>query len=238
MNVHVGTSGYSYDDWVGKFYPKGMKREEWLSYYATKFDTVELNVTFYRTPKKSMFESWSKKTPTGFHFVIKGSRFITHLRRLHDVDDSLKFFFGAAAALEKKLKVVLWQLPPKFSVDLTLLDEFLRSVDHAETATVRHAFEFRDKSWLTDEVYGLLREHNAALVFSDYPFEIHDPATADFLYLRRHGPGGDYHVAYPNRDLKKDIALIQRYNLPTYEFFNNDAQAVGAQNALELRSML
>ena len=234
MEVHVGTSGYSYDDWVGRFYPKKMRREEWLSYYATQFDTVELNVTFYRIPNKQTFAGWYKKTPADFHFVTKGSRFITHIKRLKDAEKSLKIFFDAALLLKEKLKVVLWQLPPKFPADVKRLERFLRLL----RTDIRHAFEFRDQSWLTERVYKLLREHNAALVFSDHPFEITKPATAGFVYVRRHGPGGAYHVAYPNRDLKKDADLIRRYHLPTYEFFNNDTQAAAAKNAQELRELL
>jgi len=234
IKAYIGTSGYSYDDWVGKFYPKGLPREEWLSFYASKLNTVELNVTFYRTPKQSMFATWARKTPKDFHFVLKGSRFVTHMRRLHEVEESLRFFFESASPLKEKLKVVLWQLPPKFPADLKLLKEFVGLLP----SKVRHAFEFRDKSWLNEGVYDILRKQNAALVFSDHPFDITEPATTDFLYMRRHGPDGKYHVAYPNRDLAKDAQLIKKYGLLSYEFFNNDVEAVGAKNALTLKEMV
>lgn len=250
-DIHIGTSGYSYDDWVGKFYPQGLPRDQWLSFYATKFDTVELNVTFYRTPNQKAFEGWYKKTPKDFHFVIKGSRFITHLKRLKVGQESIHVFFDAAAHLKEKLKVVLWQLPPKFPRDVWLLERFLAEVEQVSSLTarasqkedhgkpkIRNAFEFRDGSWFKDDVYTVLRHHNAALVFSDHPFDITEPTTADFIYIRRHGPGGKYHIAYPNRDLKKDTSLIRKYKLPAYEFFNNDARAVGAKNALELKELL
>ena len=233
-DIHIGTSGYSYADWVARFYPKRTKPEEFLSYYAAKLDTVELNVTFYRTPNKKTFEGWYNKTPRDFHIVIKGSRFITHTKRLRDCEEAIERFFDAASPLKEKLKVVLWQLPPKFPADLERLKDFLNRLPKS----VRHAFEFRDRSWLADDVYELLRRLNIALVFSDHPFDITKPSTADFLYIRRHGPGGKYHVTYPNRDLSKDVALIRQYNLPTYEFFNNDVQAVGANNAVTLRGML
>jgi uncharacterized protein YecE (DUF72 family) len=245
-NVHIGTSGYSYKDWVGRFYPKGTKTEDFLSYYATRLNTVELNVTFYRTPNTKTFEGWYGKTPPDFHFVIKGSRFITHIKRLNDCEEAVRRFLDAAAPLKEKLKVILWQLPPKFPADTVQLLQFLIILSSAMAKkrinftdkTVRHAFEFRDKSWLTEQAYSLLRQHKAALVFSDHPFDITEPVTTDFLYIRRHGPGGAYHEAYPDRDLHKDANLIRRFNLPAYEFFNNDVQAVGADNAVTLQTIL
>ena len=244
--VHIGTSGYSYDDWAGRFYPKSLPPTEWLRFYATKFDTVELNVTFYRTPNNKTFEGWYRKTPDNFHFVIKGSRFITHIRRLQDPAEPLRIFFEAASPLQDKLKVVLWQLPPKFPADPLRLSRFLDTVSHVTNAfvrakqlsPVRQAFEFRDRSWLTDEVYELLRSRSAALVFADHPFEITEPRTTDFLYIRRHGPGGRYHASYSREDLTQDAELIRRHNTLTYEFFNNDVRAVGALNALDLKAIL
>lgn len=269
MNIHIGTSGYSYDDWRERFYPKGLPKKEWLSYYSTKFDTVELNVTFYRTPNKKTFESWYKKTPVNFHFVIKGSRFITHLQRLKGVGESLKIFFDAVSPLKEKLRVVLWQLPPKFPAYTPLLSEFLKAVkvmaqkytpatkkDKRSSPFIRQAFEFRDQSWLTDEVYHLLGTHDAALVVADYPFQmatetldpyasrrpkIAVPLTASWVYLRRHGPGGLFSSQYTDDQLARDATAIRAWKSSgkdVYVFFNNDIRGYAAANAQTLQEMI
>jgi uncharacterized protein YecE (DUF72 family) len=258
--IHIGTSGYSYDDWQGRFYPANLPRDQWLNYYATKFDTVELNVTFYRTPNKKTFEGWSRKTPDEFHFVVKGSRFITHLKRLQGVEESLKIFFDSCLPLQEKLKVVLWQLPPKFPADVDRLQKFLESLAsyfaRAKNSMVKHAFEFRDRSWLSDETYEILHQHDAALVIADYPFQMagedHQPyisqrpqvavpLTASWVYMRRHGPGGLFSSNYTPRQLTYDSEAIKTWTSrgrDTYVFFNNDAQGFAAANAQTLKRLI
>jgi uncharacterized protein YecE (DUF72 family) len=235
----IGCSGFLYDSWKGAFYPEDLPHRRWLSFYMEKFNTVELNVTFYRLLKKEAFERWYKETSQDFNFCLKGSRFITHVKKLKDVELPLSTFFNATAPLLEKLGVILWQLPPNLKLNMKNLEDF---IENLKRYPVRHAFEFRHKSWLTKKVMGLLSASNIALCMADWPDFINDlPITANFVYIRRHGEGGNYATNYSTEQLKNDAKKIKEYlkqGKDVYYYFNNDAFAYAPKNALELNEIL
>jgi uncharacterized protein YecE (DUF72 family) len=242
--IHIGTSGYSYAHWSdGVFYPPGVRQKRWLEYYAGRFDTVELNVTFYRLPAKIVFEGWYKRTPDNFTFSIKGSRFITHVKRLKDCREPLKLFFENASGLKKKLDIVLWQLHPKMKADPERLAAFCSLFDTSAIARrVRHAFEFRHESWFSEEILGLLRTYNHALCIAHSPrWPSVEAVTADFIYLRFHGGEQLYGSNYSSREMREWAAKCRGWlkeGRDTYAYFNNDAHGFAAKNALSLRSYI
>lgn len=235
----IGCSGFMYDAWRGIFYPEELPQKNWLSFYVKKFDTVEMNVTFYRLLKKEAFERWCRETPQHFAFALKGSRFITHVKKLKDPELPLSTFFNTAAPLMGKLEVVLWQLPPNLKVNLKGLEDFIEDI---KIYPVRHAFEFRHNSWLNNKVYKLLSAANIALCMADWPPFIDDlPLTADFVYLRRHGEGGSYSTCYTIEQLEGDAKRIKAYlkqGRDVYMYFNNDAFGYAPKNAMELMAIL
>jgi uncharacterized protein YecE (DUF72 family) len=235
----IGCSGFLYDSWKGAFYPEDLVHRRWLSFYMEKFNTVELNVTFYRLLKKEAFERWYKETSPDFIFCLKGSRFITHVKKLKDVELPLSTFFNATAPLLEKLGVILWQLPPNLKLNIRNLEDF---IENLKKYPVRHAFEFRHKSWLTKKVISLLSASNIALCMADWPEFINElPVTADFVYMRRHGEGGNYATNYSTEQLKNDAKKIKEYlkqGKDVYYYFNNDAFAYAPKNAMELKGIL
>jgi len=242
--VFVGTSGYTYRHWWdGVFYPRTLPQKEWLEFYSQFFDTVELNVSFYRLPNRNTFEGWYQRTPGRFHFSAKGSRFITHIKRLRDCAEPLGVFFDHALGLKEKLNVILWQLPPTFKVNLSRLKEFCSLLTEVSAShPVRQAFEFRDESWFCPDVYRLLREHNFSLCVahsSTLPYV--ERATADFVYVRFHGGESLYGSNYSEgelRDWSKRITGWLGEGLDVYSYFNNDAFGFAVKNALALRGLL
>jgi uncharacterized protein YecE (DUF72 family) len=182
MNVFVGTSGYAYREWKGKFYPDDLPAKRMLNFYAQHFGSVEINGTFRRIPKASVFEAWMKEVPASFKFALKAPQQITHIKRLNEVDAPLEIFLNVAQTLGTQLGPVLFQLPPNFKADVPRLTKFLDLLPDDFKA----AFEFRHESWLTDEVFELLKKQNAALCVaeSDETIAIPFEATADWGYLR------------------------------------------------------
>jgi len=235
----IGCSGFLYDSWKGIFYPEDLPHRWWLSHYMEKLKTVELNVTFYRLLKKEAFERWYKETSPDFVFCLKGSRFVTHVKKLKDVELPLSTFFNATAPLLEKLHVILWQLPPNLKLNMKNLEDF---IENLKQYPVRHAFEFRHKSWLTKKVFNLLSASNIAVCMADWPDFINDlPITADFVYIRRHGEGGNYSTNYSTEQLKGDAKKIKEYlklGKDVYLYFNNDAFAYAPKNAMELNAIL
>jgi uncharacterized protein YecE (DUF72 family) len=181
MLIHVGTSGWSYKEWKGSFYPADLPADDMLRYYATRLATVEINNSFYRIPKEKVLLDWADQVPPGFRFVLKASRRITHINRLANEDGSLEYFLRTVNVLGERLGPTLFQCPPSLRKDLTRLRDFLALVPR----TWRAAMEFRHASWFTDEVYGVLREHDAALVAAEED-EDSTPLvpTASWGYLR------------------------------------------------------
>jgi len=235
----IGCSGFLYDSWRGTFYPEELPHKKWLSFYVEKFNTLELNVTFYRLLKKEAFDRWYKETPQDFTFSLKGSRFITHVKKLKDVELPLSTFFNVTAPLMEKLDVVLWQLPPTLKVNMKNLEDFIETL---KKYPVRHVFEFRHKSWLTNKVFNLLSASNIAVCMADWPEFIDElPLTADFVYIRRHGEGGSYATSYTQEQLKRDAKRIKNYlkqGKDVYIYFNNDAFGYAPKNAMELQDIL
>src|SRR5688500_17854487 len=156
--IHVGTSGYSYKHWIGRYYPADLKPSEWLRFYLKDFDTVELNNTFYQLPSEETFDNWRRSTPRDFLFAVKGSRFLTHMIKLKDAGRGLTNFMPRAERLRGKLGPVLWQLPPGWKVNVERLEEFLALLPREH----RYTFELRNHTWMTEEVYAVLRKYNAA----------------------------------------------------------------------------
>ena len=182
MNFYVGTSGYAYKEWKGSFYPDDLPAAKMLSYYAERFQTVEINNTFYRVPKTSVVETWTAQVPPGFKFVLKASQRITHMRRLKDVDEPLSYMLRAASTLKDRMGPVLFQLPPNMKKDAARLRDFLAQVPTHHRA----ALELRHQSWFDDEVFGILRDNRAALCIAEAEEGLDTPfvATADWGYLR------------------------------------------------------
>lgn len=238
MAIYIGTSGFSYHHWSLKFYPKEIKQADWLKYYAKFFNSVELNVSFYRLPDEGTFEKWCKSTPVDFVFVIKGSRYITHIKRLKVEKASIDIFMKRAELLQKKLHVVLWQLPPRMKKDIVRLETFLKLINRYK---YRFVFELRNESWFSQDVYDVLKKYNAALVVADSPrFPRADVQTADFSYLRFHGGKYLYSSKYSPKEMKDWSKKIVKLagNGDVYAYFNNDANAFAVKNSLELKKLI
>lgn len=231
MRVHIGTSGWQYADWRGRFYPKGVAQRLWLPYYAERFACVEINNTFYNLPAEETFRHWREMVPSDFRFVLKASRYLTHVRRLRDPEDPVRLFMERSRPLRRRTAVVLLQLPPRFRVDVDRLRRTLRAFPR----TLRLAVEFRDPTWYVDDVRDLLRQHGAALCRADRAGSSGDPDWADsgWTYLRFHEGDGAPSPCY--RDATLD-AWAQRLAATrgvadAYVFFNNDHLACAVRDA-------
>lgn len=236
--IHIGTSGFYYDHWKGPFYPEELPKAAWLPHYAAHFPSVELNTTFYHLPRQKSLLHWLEVTPEDFVFSLKGYRQITHYKRLRDVRDDLLRFIHLIKPLKSKLGVILFQLPPSLHLDMPLLEHFLTALPHG----YRYAVEFRHRSWLDPAVYELLRLHNVALCIDDYEkHPIPFIATADFVYIRRHGENGRYAGRYPIQALETlagEIARFAAEGKAVYCYFNNDFEAAACEDAVELTHIL
>jgi len=237
--IFIGTSGYNYPNWGhGAFYPENLREREWLEYYCTKFTTVELNVTFYRLPNESAFQGWYRRTSVKFTFAVKGSRFITHIKRLRESGPSLKLFFGRTLLLKEKLGVVLWQLPSSFTIDMKMLNAFIKLLKRYPS---RNAFEFRDKSWLKEDVYDLLGEHEMTLCDHDWPGQSATcPETLPFLYVRRHGSSSLYQGSYSDRQLIREAQRAFRCTKEgkdVFVYFNNTSEGDAIKDGLRLKTL-
>jgi uncharacterized protein YecE (DUF72 family) len=233
--IQVGTSGWQYGSWKGAFYPQKLPQRAWLSHYVTVFPVVEVNNSFYQLPKEGTFDKWRDETPAGFTFVIKASRYITHIRRLRNAKDSVELFWSRASRLEQKLGPVLFQLPPRFKADIELLREFLSLLP----SQMKPAFEFRDDSWQRDEVCQALDLAGSAWVLADRPGARVAPiVTGGWSYIRFH-QGRPFHPAYPRSKLARWADRIAE--LPardTFIFFNNDPLAAAPRDAQILTELL
>lgn len=237
-SIHIGTSGWTYDEWAEVFYPKGLKQADRLAFYAQKFDTVEINATFYRLPGQAMIDAWNRRLPAEYHLVVKGSRAITHLKKLRDCRAELEAFWDRVRQL-RTLRVILWQLPPSLHKDLARLDRFLAELP---TGGVRYAVEFRHASWWDDATEAVLAAHQAAFVAVSHPKlpETIRPTT-DLVYLRFHGLGKQlYRYNYSRQELAEWAARVKPYlaGRTLYAFFNNTDQGHAPGNALAFRALL
>jgi len=218
--IHIGTSGWHYKHWRGIFYPEKLARKDWLKYYAEQFSTVEINASFYRLPSESTFANWRQNVPQTICFAVKSSRFITHIKRLKDVQEPLLNFTDRAKLLKNKLGPVLYQLPPNFHRDETRLEEFLATLDKS----LKYVFEFRHSSWFDDVIFKLLRRYDAGFCIFDMP-ALTSPvtATADFGYMRFHGAGELYSGNYADSKLEdwaKKLHHLARDLNVLYVYFN------------------
>jgi uncharacterized protein YecE (DUF72 family) len=238
--VRIGCSGWNYAHWRERIYPKGLPPKRWLAYYATLFDTVEINNTFYRLPRISAVQGWVGQSPPDFLFAVKMSRYITHIKRLTGLERGIPLFYERIDPLVRspKLGPVLWQLPPTFKRD----DERLAATLSALPGG-RHCFEFREPSWYSDEVYALLREHGAALVIPDspkYPFRTLE-LTADWTFVRFHHGTRGRRGNYSERELEEWAERIAAWGdggHEVYAYFNNDWEGFAVQNGLRLKELL
>jgi uncharacterized protein YecE (DUF72 family) len=239
-SVRIGCSGWNYSHWRERVYPKGCPPARWLRYYAAElFDTVEINTTFYRLPKRDAVARWVEQTPEGFCFAVKMSRYVTHLKRLTDLEGSLERFYERIEPLvsSPKLGPVLWQLPPNFKRDDERLAAALGLLPPG-----RHCFEFREPSWYSADVYALLREHGVALVLPDspkYPFRALE-LTADWTFVRFHHGSRGRNGNYSERELEEWARRIEdwRAEVDVYAYFNNDWDGFAVKNGLRLRQLL
>ena len=224
MNLYVGTSGYSYKEWKGTFYPEDLPEKQMLRFYGERFRAVEINNTFYRMPKESVLEAWAADVPADFKFVLKASQKITHIQRLKDVGDSVAYLLKVAAALKERLGPLLFQLPPYLKKDVPRLREFLALLPKEP----RVAFEFRHQSWFDDEIFGVLREHQAVLCIAEAENDLQIPfvSTADWGYLRLRRPD------YGDSALKAWGERVRQQNWrEAYVFFKHEEEGKGPQMA-------
>ncbi len=235
---HIGTSGFHYDHWRERFYPPGLPKSKWLAFYAGHFATVELNSSFYRLPSEKAFATWRESSPTDFTFAVKVSRFITHMKKLRDVDEALAIFLGRARGLGQKLGPLLYQLPPNVRRNDEVLEAFLAVLP----SDLDHAFEFRHRSWFDQTVFDILHRHGAAFCSFHLPgLPCPLVATADFAYIRFHGSEGKYWGRYTDEELAgwaERIAGLARDLKAVYIYFNNDDRAFAVHNALTLEENL
>ncbi len=238
-DVRIGCSGWSYGDWRERFYPPGTPASRWLAHYATVFDTVEVNATFYRLPKRETVRSWTEQVPAGFLFAVKGSRYLTHMKRLRDVGPGLARYWERIEPLLEAgmLGPVLWQLPENFKRDEETLARAL-----AELPAAAHCFEFRHPSWFAEDVYALLAEHGASLALGDDKRRRLPAASpvGPIAYLRLHygsrGRGGNYSAA--ELDTWRRRVAAWRSRRPVFAYLNNDWRGYAPRNALSLREGL
>jgi uncharacterized protein YecE (DUF72 family) len=238
--IRIGCSGWNYASWRSSFYPKGLPAARWLEHYASIFDTVEVNTTFYRLAKRDSVARWAKQTPEGFCFAVKSSRYLTHIKRLTDMERGVQRLVDPLAPLAEagRMGPMLWQLPANFHRD----DERLAfALDHLPPG--RHTFEFRHASWFTPDVYELLRWHNVALTVADRPeiadFQSHE-ITADFTYVRFHYGHRGRRGNYSQTELAEWAARVRSWagEVDVYAYFNNDWEEVAPRNARTLARLL
>jgi uncharacterized protein YecE (DUF72 family) len=236
--ARVGCSGWQYRHWRGNFYSTDLPQSRWLEHYASVFDTVEINNSFYRLPEAETFSAWAARVPSRFLFAVKASRFLTHMKKLKDPEEPLDRLLTRAQRLRRHLGPILYQLPPGWKLDLTRLEQFLQALPRKR----RHVVEFRDPSWYADAALNLLSRHGVALCLHD----MRGSATArervgPFVYVRFHGATGTYDGAYGDERLQtwaEWLASERRAGIDVYAYFNNDVGGHAPRDALRLRERL
>ena len=229
--IYIGTSGWNYRHWRGRFYPGDLPVKDEFPFYCSKFSTVELNNSFYHLPSAETFAGWRKKTPAGFIFSVKASRYLTHMKKLIVDQPAIDTFFDNAGNLQEKLGPVLFQLPPRWKLNIERFQAFMDALPK----DMRCCFEFRDTSWYDDSVYDMLSIYNHAFCIYELaghmsPLEV----TADFVYVRLHGPGNKYQGSYSNETLQMWGGRCLDWQLDgkdVYVYFDNDQEGYAAFNA-------
>jgi uncharacterized protein YecE (DUF72 family) len=233
--IWIGTSGWQYDDWSGRFYPPKMPKSQWLAHFSARFPTVEVNNTFYRLPKEDAFVRWRRQTPSGFIVTVKASRYITHIRRLREAEDAVKLFWTRCRGLGDKIGPVLFQLPPRFPADPDRLRSFCRHLPKA----MRPAFEFRDASWQCPATHQILDEAGAAFVLADSPgARVPDVVTGGWSYVRFH-KGTRVSPGYTKAKLSRwadRLAAMDASDI--FVYFNNDTGGAALRDAVTLFDIL
>jgi len=242
---YIGTSGWAYSHWREKFYPKSLSPSKQLMFYTQKFNSVEINYSFYHLPKKNTYQKWLEEVSEKFIFAVKVSRFITHIKRLKDIRDNWQLFYSQAQLLKNKLGPFLLQMPPNFlfnEENFRRVEEFLMINFGDRKSNLRLAIEFRHSSWSNQEIFELLQKYNTALVISDssrWP-KIIQPDLADFIYLRFHGPRELFASNYSLAELKNWAKKIKKWgiNKDIFIYFNNDFSGFAPKNAIELQKIM
>ncbi|MBN1192001.1 MAG: DUF72 domain-containing protein [Dehalococcoidales bacterium] len=237
-SIHIGTSGWHYQHWKGPFYPESMPDEQLLEYYRNHFQTVEINNTFYQLPERETLAKWRDTVPEGFIFSVKACRYITHMKKLKDPDKVISTLTGRIEVLGRKSGPVLFQLPPRWRLNLERLKSFLKALP----VEYRYAFEFRDMSWFTERTEEALAEKGAAFCIYDFehrrsPLSV----TADFVYVRLHGPDGAYQGEYDNGVLSnwaEQFSLWAGQGKEIFCYFDNDGKGYAVRNASTLKELL
>lgn len=253
--IHIGTSGWTYEEWKNIFYPSDLPNAERLNYYSRHFKTVEINSSFYHEIRDTTYINWYEKTPDNFIFSVKINRFITHIKKLNDPRESWERFIGNANSLKEKLGPILFQLPPNLEADKERIENLLKIVPKK----YKIAIEPRHPSWFSDEVYEILKKYNAVMVIAEsggrWPsvntenqnaINLSEQAgrvsgIADFIYIRMHGPSGSYDSKYSAAELKnwaEKIKSREKEGMDIYVYFNNDAHGYAVENAEALKSLL
>ena len=236
--MRVGCSGWQYKHWRGDFYPADVPGTRWFEHYAARFDTVEINNTFYRLPEEETFARWAERAPAGFEYAVKASRFLTHMKKLKDPEEPLDRLFTRMRPLSKHLGPVLYQLPPGWKLDRGRLEHFLQALPRR----VRHVLEIRDPSWYADDVLALLERHNVALCLHDMKGSATERIrVGPIVYVRFHGPTGQYNGGYSDERLRgwADWLHAQRAaGTDVYAYFNNDVGGHAPRDAVTLRRFL
>ena len=235
--LYCGTSGWNYEQWKHRFYPDGLPQEKWLSYYANRFNTVEINNSFYHLPEKKTFEHWREASPENFIFAVKASRYLTHMKKLKDPQEPLEKIIANSAGLGDRRGPILYQLPPYWHINICRLKSFLEILPKNN----RHVFEFRDDSWQCDEVWQLLEEYGIGYCIMDAPELItHLKTTANYSYVRMHSGGEETQSNYTDKQLyiwaERVEELLKLGDV--YIYFNNDYNAFAVNNAFTLKKML
>lgn len=236
MIYHLGTSGWSYVGWRGRFYPEELSQKKWLAFYAQHFSTVEINMTFYRYPKTEILKGWLAKVPEEFKFTLKANRQITHLKRIKGVKSEVRYFYILAASLGHKLGCILFQLPPSLTIDLDLLEQFLKTL----SPKYKNVIEFRHQSWYKDEVYNLLKSYKVIFcTVSSTKVPKIVVETAETCYFRFHGLRGGYRYTYTEEELEKWAKVVKSTKAKEcYIYFNNDYHAYATSNCKTLEKLL
>ncbi len=239
--IWIGTSGWTYSSWKGKFYPADLPPARYLEFYANHFGITEVNYSFYHLPKPSTYEKWANQAPKDFLLALKVSRFISHIKRLNDVTEAWRIFIENASFLGDHLGPLLVQLPASFQLDLDRLDKFLKMA-YKSADNLKLVLEFRHPSWFVDEVYELLSAYGAAFCIADssrYPRK--DVVTAKFVYYRFHGPKELFSSGYSKAVLQSEatkMCKLLKKGLDVYAFFNNDAKGHAVKNAQTLIQLI
>ncbi len=236
--IHIGTSGWHYRHWRGRYYPQTLLAKKWLAFYARDFHCVEVNNSFYRLPSSKTITQWTELTPAGFVFAVKASRLMTHMKKLKDCQEPLQQFLQAVTGFGDKLGPILFQLPPRWHLNLERLRDFLQILPKER----RYAFEFRDPSWHCPPVYELLQAFDIGFCQFDLAgWQSPEVVTSQLVYLRLHGPGAAYSGCYEEANLRQWSDKIKQWadeGREVFVFFDNDQNAYAVQNARQLQAMI